>query len=179
MRRMPWTVYLWPGLPQTCFLGSWSGLALALGAAAALNAMMLVSFGWTELIGPNLRNTSWVAFGVVWITAIVWSARKCRQAMDGRLEPEEDSYGRAVDRYLKGDSYQAEQILGELLRRNTRDVDARLMLATLLRRAKRFDEAAEHLNLLAKFEDAVKWELEIEEERDLLAEARTSKASAA
>ena len=180
MRRMPWTIYLWPGLPQICFHGSWSGLGVAIGAAAALNVLLLVSFGWTELIGPVLRNTFWVAFAVAWIAAIVWSSKQCRrQKVACSLEPEEDSFGQAIDCYLKGDAYQAEQVLEGLLRRNIRDVEARLMLATLLRRAKRLDEATQQLDTLAKFEGAGKWELEIQEERDLLAEARTKVASAA
>jgi uncharacterized membrane protein YccC len=179
MRRMPWTVYLWPGLPQICFHGSWSGLGLAIGTAAVLDILLLVSFGWTELVGPNLRNTFWVALGVAWIVAVVWSGRQCRRMVAVGLEAEEDAFGRAIECYLKGDAYQTEQILKELLRRNVRDLEARLMLATLLRRAKRFDEAKQHLDTLAKFEGAGKWELEMQEERDLLAEARTEVASAA
>jgi hypothetical protein len=179
MRRMPWTVYLWPGLPQSWF-GDWRGLALALGMATALNVLLLVSFGWTELIGPGLRNTIWVVFAAAWIAGLVWSKRQCRrQAAACCLPAETDSFGQAVDCYLKGDAYQTEQILTSLLRRNIRDVDARLMLATLLRRGKRFDEATQQLDTLAKFEDAGKWEVEIGEERDLLAEARSKVASAA
>jgi hypothetical protein len=180
MRRMPWTVYLWPGLPQSWFFGDWRGLALALGTAAALNVLLLVSFGWTELIGPSLRNTIWVAFAAAWIVGLVWSKRQCRrQAAVYSLSAEQDSFGQAVDHYLKGDAYQAEQILTSLLRRNVRDVDARLMLATLLRRGKRLDEATQQLDTLAKFEAAAKWGVEIQEERDLLAEARSKLASAA
>ncbi len=67
MRRMPWTMCLWPGLPQLWSYGSWSGLALAIGAAAVLDLLLLVSFGWSELIGQSLRNTLWAAFGVVWV----------------------------------------------------------------------------------------------------------------
>jgi hypothetical protein len=177
---MPWTIYVWPGLPQICFHGSWSGLGLAIGAAAALSVLLLVSFGWTELIGVNLRNILWVALASAWIAAVVWSSKECRrQEIAGRLPSEGDAFGQAIDAYLKGDAYQTEQILEGLLRRNVRDVEARLMLATLLRRAKRFDEAMQHFDMLTKFEGAGKWELEIQEERDLLAEARTKAASAA
>jgi hypothetical protein len=180
MRRMPWTVYMWPGLPQVCFYGNWSGLILAIGAAAVLDALLLVSFGWTELVSHNLRNTFWVAFGVAWIVATVWSRNECRrQAAVCRLGPEEDSFGQAMDHYLKGDGYQAEQILEGMLRRNIRDLDARLMLATVLRRNGRLEEATRQLDTLAHFEGADKWELEIQEERDLLAEAKAEKASAA
>ena len=180
MRRMPWTLYLWPGLPQIWMHGNWSGLVLALGAAGLLDVLLLVSFGWTELIGQNLRNSLWAILVVAWIAAIVWSKKQCRrQAVVASPEREEDSFHQALDHYLKGDNYQAEQILEGLLRRNIRDLDARLMLATLLRRAGRLDEATRHLDTLVRFEGAEKWELEIQEERELLSEARTEKASAA
>ena len=64
------------------------------------------------------------------------------------LTAERIRFSEALDHYLKGDNYQAEQILEGLLRRNVRDLDARLMLATLLRRDRRFDEATEHLDML-------------------------------
>jgi thioredoxin-like negative regulator of GroEL len=160
--------------------GSWSGLAVALGAAALLDVLLLVGFGWTELIGQSLRNILWTTFVAAWIATIFWSKRQCRrQAALASLEREEDSFAEAMNCYLKGDNYQAEQILEGLLRRNVRDLDARLMMATLLRRAKRFDEATRHLDVLVHFEGAEKWELEIQQERDRLAEARPQQASAA
>ncbi len=180
MRRMPRCFYLWPGLPQMWLHGSWSGLAVALGAAVLLDVLLLVSFGWTELIGSGIRNILWPIFAVAWIAAVFWSRRRCRrQAVAAGAEREEDSFHQALDHYLKGDNYQAEQILAGLLRRNVRDLDARLMLATLLRRTGRVDEAAQHLDMLGCFEGAEKWEQEMREERDRLAEAKTEKASAA
>lgn len=180
MRRMPWTTYLWPGLPQTWFHGSWPGLALALGAAGVFNVLLVVCFGWSELVGPNLRNSLWAAFAAAWIAAVVWSAGQCLcRAAIGDLKPGQDDFDAALDHYLRGNHYEAEQILESLLRRNVRDLDARLMLATLLRRVGRLDEASRQLDSLVRFEGADKWELEIEEERALLAEAKTRKASAA
>ena len=45
---------------------------------AGLNLLVLASFGWSELIGPSLRNTLWVVFGVVWVAAAMWSTRQSR-----------------------------------------------------------------------------------------------------
>ena len=180
MRRTPWTTYLWPGLPQLWSYGSWSGLALALGAAGMFDVLLLASFGWSELIDPNWRISLWAAFGVVWAAAVGWSIRQCgRQAAVWGPMPENDPFAAALDHYLKGDYYQTEQILERLLRRNVRDLEARLMLATLLRRTGRRDEAARQLDLLGRLEGAGKWELEIEDERERLAEAETSQTTAA
>jgi len=84
-----------------------------------------------------------------------------------------DAFVEALDHYLKGDYDQAHRILGELIARNDRDADARLMLATLLRHVGRIDEALEELDRLTKLEDAVKWEWEIREERRRITELQT------
>ena len=180
MRRTPWTTYAWPGLPQLWSNGSWLGLALAVVAAVLLDLLLLASFGWSELIDSRVRNALWLAFGVAWVIAVVWSVRQSRrQAADERLGPRRDVFSDAQECYLRGDDYQAERILESLLRQNIRDVDARLMLATLLRRAGRIDEALRQLDTLARFEGAEKWELEILDERQLLAEAERETKNAA
>ena len=46
------------------------------------------------------------------------------------------------------------------------------MLATLLRRTRRFDEATSQLNTLAGLDGAHRWALEIDREGELLAETR-------
>lgn len=182
MRRLPWTTYVWPGLPQVWAYGNWSGLALALGAAGVFDVLLLVSFGWSELIGPNWRIALWSGFIAAWVVTVGWSVRQSRRlTVVEDVKPEDDPFATALGNYLKGDYYQTERILEGVLRRNIRDVEARLLLATALRRDKRFAEAEQQLDLLAKFEDAGRWELEIQDERDFLAEAKAElkKASAA
>ena len=50
MRKIPWAVYLWPGLPQLAGRGSWAALVVAFGAAALLSVVLLGTFAWTELL---------------------------------------------------------------------------------------------------------------------------------
>jgi hypothetical protein len=180
MRRMRWMTYLWPGLAQLWTYGSWAGLALAVGTAVGLDLLLLVSFGWSELIGPSLRNTLWAAYGGFWIVSAIWSAKQCRHRVAAaNPDPKQDVFAEALNYYLKGDYYQTEQLLEGLLKRNLRDVDARLMLATLMRHAGRFDEAKQQLDTLARFEGAGKWQWEIGRERELLAAVKKQRATAA
>ncbi len=180
MRRMPWAIYLWPGLCLLWSHGSWLGLAVAVGTAGVFDVLLLASYGWSELLGPGLRMALWAVFGVTWLGLLGWSmGRHRRESAGGTRRREEDLFATAVDCYLKGDYYQTEQILRSLLRRDPRDVDARLMLATLLRHAGRYDEAGEQLSVLTRYEAASKWELEIDEEREFLADARATKLAAA
>ena len=170
MRRTPWMTYLWPGLPQLWTYGSWSGLAMAVAAATALDLLLLCTFGWSELIAENVRSAVWVACGIGWIAGAAYSVRWCRrQAAADQQGGDKDKYCEAITQYLKGDYYQAEHLLETLLKQNVRDLEARLMLATLMRHTGRPEEAERQLETLARFEGAGKWKLEIEHERELYA----------
>ncbi len=171
MRRMPWTMYLWPGLPQVWSFGSRCFLALAVGIAAAFNALLVTTFGWSELIEPKWRTILWVGFVGLWTAAWIWSFWAFRRYAALTAQLPTDEFVSAMEHYLKGDYHQAEQLFRRLLHKNQRDLDARLMLATLLRRSKRFEEAAKELNNLAQLEGSEKWELEITRERKLIADA--------
>jgi len=179
MRKKPWAIYVWPGLPHIWMRGSWPALGVAAVAAALLGAALVCSFGWTELISPAMRRVLWASLGAVWCVAAILSAVKLRH--DAAEKPAggcENPFGRAVDLYLKGDHYQVERILQDLLCEDVRDLDARMMLATLLRRTGRHDEARRQLDQLACFEGAEKWELEIQKERGLLGEGNGKRNAA-
>jgi tetratricopeptide (TPR) repeat protein len=166
-------------LPQLWLYGSWAGLFLAVASAAILNLLLLGSFGWSELIAANLRTAVWVSGGGVWLIAVglsvVW-CRRWRARANGRSG--NDVFAEAVNHYLRGDYFQAELALQRLLRANLRDLDARLMLATLMRRTGRTDEATQQLDTLVRFDGAARWEVEVEQERELLAEAKAAAARA-
>jgi hypothetical protein len=173
MRKMPWVMYLWPGLPQLWLYGAWTGLVTAVSAATILDLLLLSSFGWSDLIASKLRTVLWLVFGLLWTVAAVWSARWCRkwQAVTNN-KAGTDVFSEIWTYYLRGDYFQAEHLLAALLQVNTRDLDARLLLATLMRHTGRMDEASQQLDILERFEGVAKWQLEIEHERKLLAEAK-------
>ena len=173
MRRMPWATYFWPGLPQLWIRGSWSALALSVGAAVLLNLALLGSFVWDELIAPDVRKALWGALGTAWgVSAGLSIAGSRRKRGRNRTDSHEDTFDETRRHYLKGNWFQAERALKGMLRTDARDLDARLMLATLFRHTGRLEEAARQLNLLVRLEGAQKWEMEIRRERELLADAR-------
>jgi hypothetical protein len=57
------------------------------------------------------------------------------------------------------------------VQRNGRDLDARLMLATLMRHTGRSTEATQQLDAITRFDGAEKWAWEIHHERQSLNEA--------
>jgi hypothetical protein len=163
---------LWPGLPQLWLSGAWSGLALAIGFATLLNLLLLTSLLWTEWVEAAFRVAGWTAVAVLWGVSIITGWRWSRDQWAHTERPrEEDLFPRALGEYLRGNWYEAEAACKNLLRRVSGDVQARLLLATLLRRTKRWPEAREQLETLSRLEAAANWEFEIADELERLAEA--------
>jgi hypothetical protein len=178
MDRMPWTTYLWPGLPQIRSEGCWSALALSIGFAALVNLALVATLVWSELFTTGVRNSVWVATVAIWggsaMISYLWDYRY-RAASE--TAPAEDAFTEAQEHYLKGNWFESEHVLRDLLRGNPRDLDVGLMLATLLRRTDRREEAEIELDRLGRLDGAEKWELEISRERELLHQAEREGSS--
>jgi hypothetical protein len=177
MGRMPWAVYVWPGLPQIWRRGDWSGLVLAVVFAVLVNAALASGLVWTELelFIPAGRSILWLAIVAIWVgsalLSIVWDRRHPDYPNPEPSLAAQDTYGEVLGLYLQQNWYEAERLVAQLLRRNGRDVDARLMLASVLRHERRFDEAAGQLDRLGRIEGSRKWDREMRRERALLAQA--------
>lgn len=171
MRWLSWVLYLWPGVPQLLRRASWRNLAVALAWAAAVDGAILATFGWEELLPPSLRNAIWMLLGAAWLALLVFSSNSEQSGRRPTGDREAaDNFSLALDYYLKGQWFQAERVLREQLAAHERDLEARLLLATLYRRTRRAVEAAAELDRLERFEGSQKWALEICRERQLLAQ---------
>lgn len=170
--HVPLALCLWPGLPHLWIEGAWSGLVLAFGFTCLLNLLLLTSLHWTGWLDRGLQVAGWTAIGVVWSVSAVsarrWTTRRTQSAADDGAR---DLFPQALGEYLKGNWYEAEMVCQGLLRRGPGDVEARLLLATLLRRTRRFSEARGHLDRLGRLETASGWQHEIADEWERLAEA--------
>jgi len=169
VRRIAWLFYLWPGLTQLWRRGSWAGLGIALVAAIVVDLALLGTWGWSELFPSAVRSGIWVFVGASWLGLVVMTAGWNASPL-GAIRPVDDTlFLDARDYYLKGNWFEAERRLKTAIRRNERDLDSRLLLASLLRHAGRHEEARRELELIERLEGAAKWEAEIASERRLLA----------
>ena len=159
---------IWPGLADLWQQGSWSGLLLALIFGLLLNFSLAASLIWTEWASPELRFAAWTGVGSFWLIGFCTAWRQT--GLDRSLLTQ-DLFSQAVNEYLQGNWFQAESLLEQVLRKNRRDVDAQLMLATLYRHTGRCDEARAALEQIKCWRGAEKWELEIQREREQLAAA--------
>jgi tetratricopeptide (TPR) repeat protein len=168
MHGSPYMICLWPGLPRLWIRGDWSALAISIAFGVVLNLVLVSSFIWPELLPGSLVTGGWVLVGLVWIGSALHGIRSLPHLREPPGVGEQGLFIQAQAEYLKGHWFEAETLLRQLLRHCSRDVDALLMLATLYRRTRRYDEAARQLDRLDRLDEAAKWRWEIERERDLL-----------
>ena len=174
----------WPGLARLWLRGTWSSLTLAIGFSVLLNAAMVATFVWPTLLGETFPVIAWSAIAVIWICSTlvsyrmvgVWSSPPVMAAEakvvnndDFLSEKECDTlFNRAQGEYLKGNWIEAEALLKRQLSNKERDVESRLLLATLFRHTKQLDFAENELDTMLGFDDSVHWQFEIQCERDLI-----------
>jgi hypothetical protein len=167
-------------LPQLWVDGAWAGLALAVGCAGLLNLLLVSSFIWTELLAGRLVWGLWLLLATVWLGAAAFSALFQPPAAPAVVAGiERDLFREAQSEYLRGNWFEAETLLARLLEQQPRDVEARLMLATLLRHNRRTSEAQQQLLRLECLEPAEVWRVEIANERVRLAELQRIREEAA
>ncbi len=70
--------------------------------------------------------------------------------------------------YLGGHWEEAEMLLRRCLQTTPRDIEARLLLSTMLRHSRRLEEASEELTTILKFDESSNWIFEIRREERLL-----------
>lgn len=170
MRVAPLITCLWPGLSQLWMRGDRSAMLLALGFSALLNLALVASFIWPQLLGLLPTTILWLVLGFCWVVAAWCSYRNLATLSAPKQSSPTDNhlFQQAQTEYLKGQWFEAETLLNQILDLDPGDVDARLMLATLYRHTRQIQQARQQLGLLKGFEGSSKWEQEIQHEQQFL-----------
>ena len=164
-------LFFWPGSTGALRYGLWKQLGIALLFGFLCQGTLCLNFYWRDFCTGTMRIVSFLALGAAQLvlSAIAASQIKAYERMRNY-----DSSGKAFleaqTLYLRGAWFEAECCLKAIMKRNPADVDAMLMLATLYRHVKRFDDARRTLSELEKFEDASFWREEIGFERQAIRE---------
>ncbi len=184
MRRIQKAAYFWPGLPQLWIGGSWAGLLVAVGFTALANVLLLATLVFDAWLPSRMLLAGYSVLAVVWL-AVRWQSRAERQALCLDVTEDEAMDDEATDQspaerdllfreaqghYLSNDWVATEQVLLKLLKQDARDVESRLMLATLWRHQGRGAEALRQLDRLERLEAAETWQHEIAAERSAIDE---------
>ncbi len=175
---MRWTpIFLcgWPGLARLWTKGHWNSLWVAIGFSLLVNLALISTFVWPQLLGKDFPLIVWPLILVVWIVSAWVAYRSLPELLTIGAEPTEVDtesidtlFIRAQNEYLKGDWATAEQFLIRRLELDPRDVQSRLLLATLFRHSRRLKLAVEQLDELNKFDESIHWNFEIDRERQLI-----------
>ena len=165
---MPRAMRFWPGLQDLWNEGSGAGLALAVGFTALVNLLLMATLIWTDWLGEGMRWIGWIVAAVLWVAA--WWTASDGTSIGADGEPGDDAVFAEAQRFYLGKNwFQAETLLCRLIAAQPKDVEAKLMLATLKRHTGRWQEAEELLEQLHEAPEAATWKAEIDRERTLVA----------
>ncbi|MDA0657290.1 MAG: hypothetical protein O2931_02465 [Planctomycetota bacterium] len=162
MRAPRFILWSWPGLHSLWQTGHVFGLVQAIAFTVLFDVVVLSSFVWPGWLDVNLRHGLWLALLGYWGLSF-WSACRKHENVTRSGDPGA-LFMVAQDEYLKGDWYGAERTLQKILRWQPLDVEARLLLATLLRHTLRLEEARLELRRIQKIAYSSHWQPELARE---------------
>jgi hypothetical protein len=174
----------WPGLAGLWLRGGWTNLCVAVAFAAAINFALVTTFLWPQLLSRDLPAwgvplAAWVLVLWFWVMGRGRAVRLLALEAAKSLQPDDVSEALFCDaqgEYLKGHWLEAKSVLVRLLSRRPGDAEARLLLASVLRRSGELDLAAEQLLELSRLPTARRWQEEMEQEQRRLDLSKASKA---
>lgn len=165
MRLSPYWTCLWPGLPALWFKGDLWALGWALPFTGLLNVALASTFLWPELLTEGWQSATWLLAVGWWCVGAGLSAWRMESLLGAAIDrTAEDLFRAAQSSYLRGNYFETEATLERLLAAWPDDIEARLLLATLLRRTGRLKEAMKQLETLSQYDAAARWQLEIDGE---------------
>lgn len=169
MRALSWMTCLWPGLAALWLRGRWAGLLGAAAFAGALNFALITTLapGVGGVTSLWLRGAAWVLVLGFWILGIrrgLGELTRPRQAATPALPQLDEWFRQAQTEYLRGHWIEAETLLSRLLVQQPHDAEARLLLASTLRRTARLAAARKTLTEMSSEETAARWTWEIQAE---------------
>ena len=170
MRAARCLTLAWPGLPWLWLRGSLMGLVLALAFAVVIDAAVIVTWIWSDLVELPVAIGIWTAAATIFVVATVSAVQAFPPPLPlGRDATSEAMFRAARDAYLARDWTAAETGLRSLLSRSPADGEAQLLLGTLLRRVGRPAEARDALEKLSRADAGLPWRSVIDRELARLA----------
>lgn len=155
---------IWPGMPWLWLRGSLMGLCLALAFAAALDVAVVATWIWPGLIDPRMTLAIWASTAVIWMASTASAVTGFPVPLATGGAAADALFAQARNAYLARDWLAAETAVCHLLRIAPTDGEAQLLLASLLRRVGRVDEARAALRSLSRSDSGLQWQAEIARE---------------
>jgi hypothetical protein len=152
-----------------------SSLLVAIGFSILLNLALVSSFLWPWSLGETFPAVAWPMIFLVWATSAWIAYHRLTDVMsvpssEKVADPQRPDtlFIQAQREYLGGHWEEAESLLRMRIEKAPRDVEARLLLVTLLRHTRRLDQARLQLSDMTRYDEALEWEFEVDRERQLI-----------
>ena len=165
----------WPGLSGLWYRGQMSSLLVAIGFSILLNLSLVSSFLWPWSLGETFPAVAWPMIFLIWGTSAWVAYHRLTDVMavpssEKVADPERPDtlFIQAQREYLGGHWEEAESLLQRRIENAPRDVEARLLLATLFRHTRRLSLARDQLIEMQKYDEAVEWVFETDREKQLV-----------
>lgn len=186
---MPWgwrLLCLWPGLARLWLRGDFHALGFAVFFSILLNLALVSSLIWPAYLGSRFLLIAWPLLAVIWLAnawiSWRWLPQRLQVGHKFAAAPElrvDTLFNQAQREYLRCRWAEAQGLLERRLRLSPRDIESRLLLASIFRRVGRLQLAANELNFLEGMDESRAWSLELAGERQRLRAAQESPSEAA
>ncbi|GIW93034.1 MAG: hypothetical protein KatS3mg110_1075 [Pirellulaceae bacterium] len=159
---------IWPGGRRLVRDGAGDAFWLAGGFAMLVNAAIYLEWVAPDAFIPSVRVLAWICVGAYWVWAYQSDRARAEQGFIAGDDQHETTFRQAQKAYLQRDWSGAERLLRKLLANVADDLEARLLLVSVLRRAGRREEALRELRRVGRRPGSHRWQWELERERQLL-----------
>lgn len=161
-------VCCWPGLASLWYRAVPRSLLIAVLFCWTVGLLLLATFVWPDWIDAWVVRAGWALVSIAWIASTIRCHLSFGQLMGGPDDKATTNFVQAQSEYLKGNWFEAEALLLELLNDFPRDAEALLLLVGVLRHSQRWQPALRRLDHLETLETAEPWRFEIQRERKLI-----------
>lgn len=179
--RIKW-IGCWPGLAKLWYRGDVVSVLFVSLYGIALNVALLATFYWEAWLTPWTLRGLWVGLAASSIFSLIHVSMRWAGilGLEKSSHDHEGWFREAQESYLRGDYFEAEAVLQRIFSSGQADVEAALLMVSILRRTRRWVQALYCIDRLLLLEKASVWSLELHQERRKIqlamsaAEKRTS-----
>ncbi len=163
----PKWIGLWPGLASLWYRGEVVSLLWVAIFGAALNVAILSTFHWEGWLSFGVWILIWLGVSGSSLMSLVYTTFTWPKIRGVRTVSDDHNrlFREAQQFYLRGEYFEAEALLQRIFNSGQPDVEAALMMVSILRRTRRWVQALYCIDRLMLLERASVWSLELQSER--------------
>ncbi len=181
---MQYMMLMWPGFARAWWRGEIYGVALATLFSVCFNIAWFGTFIWPNWFPGVLTNLLWLALFTAAMCSLVinlmrWQSLFGEKPVSVGKQKADQAFRSAQKAYLRGEYFEAEAALHPIFVSGREDVESALLLAGILRRTNRVEQAVSTLERLCRLESSAFWQHEIHRERLLCEKASQSQTDQA